>query len=261
MPIQYLEGAEPLYIKGSNVGCLLLHGAGGGTAWDLKEFAYTMNKRMGSTIWLPTLTGFGTQPEDLFDVNLSDWMNDARKGLKKLQEECDHLLILGHSMGGLLTLLLAAESPDISAIVTWAAPFRVRSRLFPLLPLITKIPILKRVIPEKVPSGSSDLLRKLGWVGYDWIPSSIGFAAIEGLKAIKASIQNLTCPAFIIQGTKDEFISKNSAQEIYDSIRSDIKEIWLIHNATHALFNEEQYKEELFIRTITFFEKTLILTQ
>jgi carboxylesterase len=259
MLIQYLEGAEPLYIKGSNTGCLLLHGAGGGTAWDLKEFAYEMNKKTGFTVWLPSLTGFGTRPEDLFEVNFSDWMNDARNGLLKLREDCDNLYILGHSMGGLLTLLLASENHNINAIVTWAAPFKINSRLLTILPLITKIPILKRLVPERVPTLASDQLIEQGWVGYDWIPSSIGFVVIEGLKALKESLHNVTCPAFIIQGTRDESVSKDSAQKIYDSIQSGIKDIWLIRNATHPLMNEEQYKEDLFIRTITFFEKALAL--
>ena len=40
----YLPGAEPLFLKGSKIGCLLLHGAGGGTAWDLKEVAHYLHE-------------------------------------------------------------------------------------------------------------------------------------------------------------------------------------------------------------------------
>jgi carboxylesterase len=255
MTVQYLDGAEPLYIKGTNTGCLLLHGAGGGTAWDLKEFAIKLNEQMGTTIWLPTLTGFGTRPEDLYGVKFDDWLFDARKGLKKLQEECERIFIVGHSMGGLLTLVLASEFEDISAIVTWAAPIGIKNRLLALLPIIMKIPIIRRMIPGKFPSPAPEKLKKQGWVGYDWIPTSIGFAIVDGLKILKHSLQKISCPAFIIQGTNDEMVSKNSPKKIYDSINSDIKEIWLVENATHPIMNEEPYNEELFTRTITFLDK------
>lgn len=45
MRTEYLKGAEPLFIKGTRTGCLLLHGAGGGTAWDLKEFADALHMK------------------------------------------------------------------------------------------------------------------------------------------------------------------------------------------------------------------------
>lgn len=162
MSTEYIEGAEPLFIKGSSTGCLLLHGGGGGTTWDLKEFAHTLHSETGVSVWLPALKGFGTRPEDLLNVTFSDWMNDAHDGATKLQQDCDRIFIVGHSMGGLLALLLASEREDISAVVTWAAAISVRTRKLTLLPIITKIPILKRLIPEQFPTGISKELKKKG---------------------------------------------------------------------------------------------------
>lgn len=257
MTIQYIKGAEPLYIKGSKTGCLLLHGAGGGTTWDLKEFAMKYHEQTGVTIWLPSLTGFGTRPEDLFDIKFINWLSDARDGLKKLQEECERIFVIGYSMGGLLTLLLASEFENVNAIVTWAAPLGTKNRLLALLPIIMKIPIIRRMIPEKFTSPAPEELKKQGWVGYDWIPSSIGFAIIDGLKLLKQSLQKVSCPAFIIQGTEDEMVAAYSAQKIYDSIHSNIKEIWLVENASHPIMNEKPYNEELFIRTIAFLDNII----
>jgi len=251
METQYLDGADPLFISGSNTGCLLLHGAGGGTTWDLKEFAHTLHSKTGTTIWLPALTGFGTRPEDLIDVKLSDWLTDAREGVKKLQQDCDRIFIVGHSMGGVLALLLASERNDINAVVTWAVPFTLRIRKITFFPIIIRIPILKGLIPKKHSIGvplDSD------WVGYDWIPSSIGLVFLEGLKRLKRSLNKVTCPTFIIQGTKDEAVSQNSAKRIYNAINSRIKEIWYVEGAPHALMTNKRYKEELFTKTIAFLE-------
>ncbi|MHA2247568.1 MAG: alpha/beta hydrolase [Candidatus Hodarchaeales archaeon] len=258
MATKYIEGAEPLFIKGSNTGCLLLHGAGGGTTWDLKEFARTLHSKTGTTIWLPALKGFGTRPEDLLNVRFSDWMNDAHEGVTKLKQDCDRIFIVGHSMGGILALLLVSELKDISAVVTWASAFSVRTRKFTLLPIITKIPVLKSIIPEQYPTGMSKELKEKGWIGYDWIPSSIGFLILEGVKRLKQSFNKINSPAFIIQGTKDEDVSRNSAKKIYNAINSRIKDIWYVEGASHPIMLEELYKKELFARTIAFLETAQI---
>ena len=97
----------------------------------------------GMTIWLPALKGFGTKPEDLYEIKFSDWMTDTREGLKKLQQDCQNIFVIGHSMGGLLTLLLAAENDNINGVVTWAAPFGIQSSFHTFLPIIGKVPILR----------------------------------------------------------------------------------------------------------------------
>ena len=163
----YLPGAEPLFIEGSSTGCLLLHGGGGGSAWDLKEFANILHEQTGMTVWLPSLTGFGTKPEDLYDVTLDDWLGDAHSGLDRLLETCQKVFIVGHSAGGVLTLLTASEREEVNGLVTWAAPYSIQSRLFHLLPVISRVPLLRRAIPEKHESPAPSWLHEKGWVGYD----------------------------------------------------------------------------------------------
>jgi carboxylesterase len=251
---KYLPGAEPLFIEGSTRGCLLLHGAGGGSAWDQKEFANILYEQTGMTVWLPSITGFGTRPEDLLDVTLDDWLGDVHSGLDRLLETCEYVFIVGHSAGGVLTLLAASERKEVGGIVTWAAPYNVRNRLFPLLPGISKIPLLRRVIPERHKSHASQWLREKGWVGYEWIPTSIGFIMHEALKRLKRFLGNVTCPALIIQGTDDNDVSGDSAQKIFDSIASEKKQMHIVEGAPHAIMSDDRYKDDLFTRTIEFLQ-------
>ncbi len=258
MTIQYIPGAEPLYIEGTETGCLLLHGLGGGTTWDLKEFADILHSRTGMTVWLPALQGFGTKPEDLYEVTFDDWLVEARAGIERLGKKCSRLFVVGHSGGGLLTLLLASERKEIGAIATWAAPFGVQYRLIALLPIIIRIPLLRRLIPERYPTDPTGKLRELGWIGYDWIPPVVGLSAREGMKRTKRSLSMITCPAFIVQGSEDKAVSENSAERIYEAIKSERKEICIIQGAGHAIMNHEETKNELFARTIGFLERSQI---
>jgi carboxylesterase len=248
----YIPGAEPLFIEGSERGCLLLHGAGGGSAWDQKEFANILHEKTGMTVMLPSLTGFGTKPEDLIGVTLKDWLADASSGLDRLLETCTHAFLVGHSAGGLLALLTASERNDINGLVTWAAPYNVQSRLISLLPVISRIPLLRRVVPERHESLAPQWLREKGWVGYDWIPTSIGLVMLDALKCLKKSLRSVTCPALIIQGTADGSVSRDSAQRIFNGLASKKKEMKMIEGAPHPIMTDDRYKEDLFAHTIGF---------
>jgi carboxylesterase len=251
---KYLVGAEPLFIEGNASGCLLLHGAGGGTAWDLKEFASLLHEKTGMTIWLPSLTGFGTQPEDLFDVTLDTWLTDAQSGLDRLLETCERVFIVGHSAGGVLALLKASEKKEVNGVVTWAAPYDIPTRLLYILPTLSRIPLLKRAIPKTHESTAPDWLKQKGWIGYEWIPTSIGLIMYDGLKHMKKTLNRVSCPALIIQGTTDSSITKDSAQRIFQGLTSERKEIHLIEGAHHPMMNEDKYKDELFTCTIDFLQ-------
>jgi len=253
----YLPGAEPLFLEGSKIGCLLLHGAGGGTAWDLKEIAHYLHEHIGATIWLPSLRGFGTKPEDLYNVSFSDWLSDARDGIDRLKTSCDTIIVLGHSFGGLLALLLASENQSLGAVITWAGGYGIKDRRLAFLPYILKIPLLRRIIPEKFPMNPSEDFIKLGWVGYDWIPSSMAFSISEGISTLRRSLATVTCPSLIIQGTLDEVVVKNGPSKIYQRIKSTKKEIFLIEGAHHPLMQEEEFKEELFDKTVQFINELI----
>lgn len=255
--INYLPGAEPLYLEGSNIGCLLLHGAGGGTAWDLKEIAHYLHEKLDATVWLPSLKGFGTKPEDLYNVSFSDWFDDAQNGINRLKASCDTIIVLGHSFGGLLSYILAAEDNSINAVITWAGAYGIKDRRLAILPYIMKIPLLRRIIPEKFPMNQPEDHIKQGWVGYDWLPISIVSSFLLGINTLKTSLTKVTCPCLIIQGTRDEMVAKNSPTKIYNGIKSVKKEIFLIEGAHHPLMQEKDFKGDLFDKTIQFINQVI----
>jgi carboxylesterase len=250
----YLPGAETLFIEGNTRGCLILHGAGGGSAWDQKEFASVLHERTGMTVWLPSLKGFGTKPEDLFGVTLEDWLSDAGSGLDRLLETCEQVFIVGHSAGGILALLTASERSEVNGLVTWAAPYAVQSKLLPLLPVINRIPLIRRAIPERHESPAPNWLHEKGWVGYDWIPTRIGLVMYEALKRVRRSLSSVTCPALIIQGTEDGSVTRDSAQRIFNGLASEKKEMKMIEGAPHPIMTDNRYKDELFANSIEFLE-------
>ncbi len=252
----YLPGAEPLFLEGSDRGCLLLHGGGGGTTWDLKEFANLLHSETGMTIWLPALIGYGTTPEDLKKVTFKDLLLDAQHGLDRLLESCDEISVVGHSFGGLLALVLAASREEVTRIVTWAAPVKVKNRMLSLLPSLSKIPLLKRAVPETYDAPVPQWLKDQGWVGYEKLPTSVGFVMLDAMDSLKERLHRVQCPTLVIQGSADSMVSEDSAPTIYESIASNEKDLLIIEGADHPMMNQSEYKDELFIRTIDFLRKS-----
>ncbi len=254
MTRDFIPGAEPLLLEGNDRGCLLLHGGGGGTTWDLKEFANRLHGETGMTVWLPALSGYGTKPEDLESVTFEDLLKDAHDGLERLLQTCKMVFVVGHSAGGLLTLILAAERQEVAGIVTWAAPLTVKTRMISILPVLNKIPLLRRAIPERYPAPVPQWLKDQGWIGYEYLPTSVGFIMLDGIKRLKRSLKDVRCPALIIQGSMDSMVAASSPKRIYDALGSEVKEIWILEGADHPMMNEVEYKQALFARSIEFLQ-------
>ncbi len=153
-------------------------------------------------------------------------------------------------------MVLASESREVDGIVTWAAALSVKSRLLSVLPVISRIPLLRRVIPDEYPTRPSDSLVEQGWIGYDWIPPSIGLAVRDGIKRAKKGLRRITCPVLVVQGSADKSLSKDIPDRIYEGVASEKKEVWIAEGAGHAIMRDEKFKEELFTRTIAFLEST-----
>ena len=119
-----MDGAGPFFFEGNKVGVLIIHGGGGGTCADLKPLAEDLHKKGGYTINVPLLPGFGTKPEDLKNISIEDWKSALDEELTILKNKCNRICVGGHSMGGILTLILTANY-NLDAIFTINAPFPI----------------------------------------------------------------------------------------------------------------------------------------
>ncbi|MBQ9498432.1 MAG: alpha/beta fold hydrolase, partial [Selenomonadaceae bacterium] len=114
-----IEGGNPFFMGGGSSGVLLVHGFTGLPAelFLLGEFL----NRQNFTVLCPRLAGHGTDENDLMRTTKDDWFNSVLDGFHILRGVCEKIFVVGHSMGGLLTLKLAAEK-NLAKIVTLAAP-------------------------------------------------------------------------------------------------------------------------------------------
>lgn len=230
-------GAGPFYFEGNNIGILLIHGGGGGTCADLKPLAEDLHMKGGYTINIPLLPGYGTTPKDLKKTRIDYWKSAINRELSILIDKCDKVIVGGHSMGGVLTLILAANY-NLDGIFTISAPIGVQRFLFHLVPLF-KIFVKYHTIDSE--QFKKDTNGK--WVGYDKIPLNIATKLKKLMREMKKSLSEIKCPALIFQGKLDSEIKSNSIDYIYDNIASKKKrKIWLENN-DHPILDNPDHKQ------------------
>src|SRR5690606_9559819 len=98
---------------------------------------------------MPALRGCEDgSPDALLKVTWQDWLEDGRLALLDLLGEVDKAIILGHSMGGMIALSLAANYPqNVDSVVTAGTPGRMVSDFAPGNKLNRLFNLLWRFIP------------------------------------------------------------------------------------------------------------------
>ena len=98
----------------------------------LGELANQIEK-LGLPYRAPTLRGHGANtPNALLGVRWTDWIADAEKEMSELLGETEKVTIIGHSMGGMIALILAAKySNKIDSIIVAGGSTKIVSPFGP----------------------------------------------------------------------------------------------------------------------------------
>jgi carboxylesterase len=110
---------EPFRLGSGERGVLLIHGFCG-TPPEMRGLGEHLAAN-GFRVHGALLTGHGTTPEDLATTHWADWIESAQAQLDELRRECRQVFVAGQSMGGSLSLVLAARNADVVAVATLAA--------------------------------------------------------------------------------------------------------------------------------------------
>lgn len=71
----------------------------------------------GFDIEMPLLPGHGTVVDDMLQTRWADWVAEAEAAYERLSRRAGHIVVVGLSMGGALTLRLGADHPEAAGLV------------------------------------------------------------------------------------------------------------------------------------------------
>ena len=216
-----VPGAEPFSARGSGargaVGVVVVHGF---TANPIGTRPLGLRlAAAGYSVEVPLLPGHGTSARDLARTRYADWRATVENAVATLARGCDHIVLVGHSMGGSITLDLAAYGTQrLAGAVT------INSLVLDREEVLAKIaPVLQYVVPF-VPRDAAgmptDDLAKPGVDehAYAWVSARAAQSYIAELPRIRAGLQRVSCPVLVVTSPEDHTVDPANGDAIADGL-------------------------------------------
>jgi carboxylesterase len=246
MPI-IIPTAEPFFFtgKGDNAktGCLVTHGFTG-TPKEMRWLSEYLNKQ-GYTVCGIRLAGHATKPEDMIHSRWQDWLLSVEDGYNLLRSCTDQVILLGLSMGGVLSLTAASRFP-VRGVVAMSTPYKLPDHLLlhfarPISWFIPYMPKGKGAPGE----GWFDPVAYKQHVAYPMYPVRSGVELKYLFDEMHAVLPKVHVPVLLIHSRDDDYIVHDSMQQIYDRLGSLDKHMLWVEGGGHVI-TEEPTRETVF---------------
>lgn len=161
------------------------------------------------------LAGHGGSARDFARTSMQEWEAQVEAAVTALAEAHQHICIVAHSMGGLLSIEAALRHKEIEKLFLLAVPLRIT-----LTPAMARNSwkVYRGNIPENDHAalaaqrccGVAQTKNPLPYLG--WIPRFLELFA--KIRMVRALLPQLTTPCLAVQSLKDELISSRAMGEL-----------------------------------------------
>lgn len=240
------EKVSEFRFDGGPIGCLLTHGFTG-SPFEMRELGeYLAEKNL--TILCRPLPGHGTTPDSMSKTNWYDWYGACVENLAELSSQCEKVFLCGMSMGGTLSLHMAAHYAtryDIAGVAAYGTPIYLKHILLPL------VPVVKRFVQYK-PSAGSDVADPIACAqqqSYDRTPFECITSLLELLAHVRHDLQDVSVPVLLIQSRKDNTVHPHNADLIHRLLGSRDKSLVEVDSSYHVItvdYDKELVKEKTY---------------
>jgi carboxylesterase len=195
----------------------------------------------GLEVSAPLLRGHGqASPEHLRGVGWRDWLEDAEQALFDLAGSQGRLIVVGHSMGALLALHLAARHPElIDSVVLATPPIRLVSPLAPGGPLHFIAGLVSMVVDRwDLSPCFADLHNAIIPENYRWAPTRTIISLFDLVTATLPVMRDVRAPVLIIHGRRESIVMPESADLVIQALATPPGEksvVWL-EKTDHQVF-------------------------
>ncbi len=216
-----LDGGD-FFWRAGPIGVLLLHGFTA-TTTEVRLLGDDLFQA-GYTVSAPLLPGHGTTPLDLNKQRWRNWTDCVERAYHRLREQCGTVFVAGESMGGLLTLHLAAHHPELAGILLFAPALSV-----------DRIGLARLLAPFVAYLPKSNWGGSMPWKGYNVKPmrAAVELSRLQAL--VRSELKQVKQPTLIFQGKNDQTINPQSAQIVLDAISSTDKELVWLEESGHVI--------------------------
>ncbi len=218
---------QPFFFEGGKRAVLLLHGFTGNSA-DVRMLGRFLETK-GYTCHAPHYKGHGVPPEELVTTGPSDWWKDVMMAYDFLKSKgYDEIAVAGLSLGGVFSLKLGYTVP-IKGIVPMCAPMYIKSEE------VMYEGVLQYARDYKKYEGKSPEEIEFEMNKFIETPMNTLRALQDLIADVRNHIDHIYAPTFVVQARHDKMINIDSANIIYNTIESPVKEIKWYEESGHVI--------------------------
>jgi len=195
-----MPGAEPFFLPGGSTGCLLIHGFTG-TPFEMRALGEHLNQQ-GHTVLGVRLSGHGTRPADMIRARWQDWVASVEDGWYLLSVCTDNIVVMGLSMGGMLSLLFSSFAP-VAGVVVMASPHHLPDD--PRLRFVKPLSIIRPYMPKGEPDWFDEEAFS-SHVCYPEDPTRSYGELLELIDAMQAGLPSISAPILLIYSKDDKTV-------------------------------------------------------
>jgi len=233
--MQTRERNREAYVhKGSRTGLLLIHGFTGSPG-EMRPLAEHFAQE-GYSVTAPVLAGHCSTVEEMNGTSHSDWIQSAYNAYMDLVCDTDRIIVIGHSMGGLIAFYLANRY-KVAGVVSMCTPIYFADWRAPFTPVIS---LFKPVHRGRI-TRNEEIAQYQG--GYDETPLRAMRSLIRLRNVVKDELGAFMAPLLVQQARRDMTVRPASARYIYDHVGSDSKDIKWYERSGHILPVDVDRKE------------------
>ena len=197
-------------VRGARTAVLMVHGIAG-TPRHFDEFVPLVPRDMSLAVIC--LEGHGGCVEDFSRSSMAAWKAQVERWVRDLSKDHERIILVGHSMGTLLTAGLAERYPRVAGLLLLNVPLRVRlapemlgrSLRFCFGKLREDVPAERALMGAAGIRADPRLWKYLGWIPRFWELLCL-------CRESRAVFDRMEVPCCVFQSAHDELVRRSSGK-------------------------------------------------
>lgn len=200
---------------------LFIHGFYG----HVEEFDNIKNYLNSNGYNTHAFTLSGHDQVKLKGVTRYDWIKDCENEIEKARKEYKSIIIIGHSMGGLLASIMASKYEEIQKIILIAPAIEYFGSVNGKFKVVKTLKSAIKIRKDKESKSYTKVALK--------VSVSVVREFTKLVREHNKDIYNVKCPILILQGDRDFVVPIEKIESIYESLSNPNKEMITVKNGSH----------------------------